>query len=128
MLTKPRNYEEAEKIIRDAMHDDIYNHLMAVRKTRMYIIGILGIIATIVCAIVSKEPKFIVAALPLVFIIDLPFIVQVYVLIYCAEKVNTALYKSSDEEVIKVASEYVDEYNTFEEKRMRKHKRKKAEN
>ena len=124
MLQKPQNYEEARKIILEAVHDDLHEHVLKITKLKAYIIGALVIGAAIAAGIAAKSPMLTFTMIPAAAIFDSPFIFQILEHIHAVKNVDSGrfLYHLSDEETIKLASEYADDYNAFEEKHGRKHK------
>ena len=119
MLEKPRNYEEAKKIITEAVHDDLHEHSLKVIKLRAGLVAALGIGAAVAAGIVTESPTLTATILPTVAIFDSPFIFQLLGHIKAVKNVESGkfLYHMSEEDAMKLATDYVDDYNAFEEKR-----------
>ncbi len=118
MLEKPRNYEEAKIVIKNSINDDLQKYNKSWNKKRSIVIT--SICAAVAVAIgAAKGVSVGLASVPFLGVVSLsslaPFIIRKNV----DKEIQSGAYfkDKSEEDIIKIASAYVDQYNDFEKKR-----------
>ena len=116
MLSKPKNYEEAKIILKNSVGDELRTHNKKVNLIRAGIINTL-----VVGALVALGVKFNDITVPLA---GLPFLGAAgfasFIPIITTHKTDKTLADGSyfkdksEQQVIDIASRYVDEYNEYE--------------
>ena len=112
MLQKPRNYEEAKIIIKNSIDDDLQKYNREWNKKRSIVIT--SICAAVAVAIGATNGVSVgIASVPCLGIISLtslaPFIIRKHVNKEILD--GTYFQDKSESEIIRIASDYVDEYN-----------------
>ena len=121
MLEYPKTYEEARIVLKDSAHDDYMQYCQKKTLLRGGLITGISMGVAALFGVVSKSSTAFLAALPLASMISfsgfVPYIVNRNTM---RRKESEKLIKGkSEEEVMKIASMYVDEYNDFEERQSR---------
>ncbi len=114
-MKKAETYEEAKIIIKNSTREEITQHNKRVFKLRTGLITLLGIAGAISAGIMTEDPSVTTGLLPIFGLISLNSIKTYLLYLRNLRKVDDeTFYKDkSEEEVIRMANEYVDEYNNF---------------
>lgn len=121
MLEKTQNYEEAKKIIVDAMETDYEkNELKKSRLCALLVMGI-GVSAAIGMGIVNQDPVIAMVSFPPALMVVYPFTFPYKLRKKTIEMIHNGEYfkDKSEEKIIDIANSFVDEYNDYEEKQAR---------
>lgn len=119
MLERPNNYEEAKIIIKNSVDDEYEHRNMKVNALRAGIItaisfGIAGLIG-----LATKKPIAFLSMLPPAIIMSLSGLGPILAQWRTNNRINSGQYfqNKSEEQIINIADDYVEEYNNFMKKR-----------
>ena len=121
MLNKPENFQEARKIIENAVDDDLQTKRMKNAKLRsMFIFG-AGIAAAIGAGVITQDPTIGALSVPSSVIITAPFTLKYFLMKYTKDRIKNGDYfrENDPDKIMDAARDYVDEYNKYEEKQRR---------
>jgi hypothetical protein len=119
MKEKTNNYEEAKRIIKNSLDEPFFEHSKKVSKLRATFVAALGVSAAIAAGIATNDPSISIASLPLVALVDSPFLIAVYGHTRAKKQMDNGTYFDgmSEEKVIDLANGIVDQSNAYEEKK-----------
>lgn len=114
-MKKAENYEEAKIIIKSSTSSIVSDHNKKALKLRAELITLIGIAGSIAAGIITEEPTVALDALPFYGAFTLHSILQYLLYLRNQKKINDGSFfkKYSEEEVIKMANEYVNTYNHY---------------
>ncbi len=115
MLNKPYNYEEAKAILKRAPDDDFSARYRKVFALRGLIVTVIMLAAAVIIGIVMKKPFATVTLLPAVGIVGLAgFAPLIHFNVSMRKYRKEEFYaRTPAEQIMDMASRYVDEYNDF---------------
>ena len=121
MLEKPKNYEEAKKIIENAPNDDMQAKKMKTVKLRALAAVGVGVAAAISAGVMTEDPSMGAIVLGNSMFFAAPFTLPYFFRQRTKRELRNGTYfdDKSEEEVMKLADEYVDEYNEFDDSKGR---------
>ncbi len=117
MLEYPRNVEEAKIIIKNSAHDDYKQHRMKVSTLRNGLITAAFAVATIGLGIAN--PSTLVASIPITGLAALTTALGVVAHKKGIQYVDSGevFEGKSEEDIMNLATKYVDEYNEYKRSR-----------
>ena len=115
MLEKPETYEEAKIIIKNSTTSEMAELNKKLLKIRAGFITAIGLTAATAAEIVVNDPLVTIGFMPIFGTISLTSIVQYLHYLRNQQKINddTFFDDKSEEEIMKMAEEYVESYNKF---------------
>lgn len=115
MLEKPETYEEAKIIIKNSTTSEMAELNKKLLKIRAGFITAIGLTAATAAEIVVNDPLVTIGFMPIFGTISLTSIVQYLHYLRNQQKINddTFFDGKSEEEIMKMAEEYVEAYNEF---------------
>ena len=121
MLEKPKNYEEAKKIIENTVGDDMQEHKLKVAKLRSLVAVGVGAAAAVTAGVMTEDPTFGAIVLGNAMMIAAPFTFPYFFRKETAKNISNGSYfdDKSEEKIIHAANDYVERYNEFEESKGR---------
>lgn len=114
-MKKAENYEEAKVIIKNSTSGIVSDHNKKALKLRVELITLIGIVGSVGAGIITEEPTAALNALPFYGAFALHSMLQYLLYLRNQKKINDGSFfdKYSEEEVIKMANEYADTYNSY---------------
>lgn len=115
MLEKPETYEEAKIIIKNSTTSEMAELNKKLLKIRAGFITAIGLTAATAAGIVVNDPLVTIGLMPIFGTISISSIVQYLHYLRNQQKINddTFFDDKSEEEIMKMAEEYVESYNKF---------------
>lgn len=115
MLEKPETYEEAKIIIKNSTTSEMAELNKKLLKIRAGFITAIGLTAATATGIVVNDPLVTIGLMPIFGTISISSIVQYLHYLRNQQKINddTFFDDKSEEEIMKMAEEYVESYNKF---------------
>lgn len=119
MLEKPSNYQEAKKIIEDAIDDDLQTKKMRIAKLRSLLVVSLGVGAAVSVGVLTENPTLGAIALPNAMMLAAPFTIPYFLRKSTNKRIKNGTYfeDKSEAQIMDAAEDYVREYNAYEEKK-----------
>lgn len=124
MLEKPKNYEEAIKIIVDSVTDDFTAKYKKAYIIRAVLIAAIGLSVAAIAGLVTQNLVWTTAMLPAVGVISFSGVIPIISLNRHLKRITNGDYfaRNSEEHVMEIASTYVDQYNNFKRRNEEKAK------
>ena len=123
MLEKPKNYEEAKKIIVECESDKQFvgKYRNAISLKAAFVTAV-GVMCSYAAGLISGEPELTQSLLPLAGTVGLMFWLPIVgeIKTNIEARNGTIFNKLTEKQVMDIAERFVDEYNELEAKRERK--------
>ena len=121
MLEKPKNYEEAKKVIETAVDDEWQTKDLKTAKLRLLLAVGVGAAASVAAGVMTEDPVMGAIALSNAMILASPFSIPYLKRKRVIDAVHDGSYfdKVDADEMLDAANQYVDLYNEREEKQGR---------
>ena len=121
MLKNPENYEEARKIIENAVDDELQTKRMKIAKLRWFIALGVGTVASVIIGVKTDDLVLGVIAFANVLILTSPFTIPILRRKAVTDAVHDGSYfdEVPEDKVMYAATDYVREYNLYEKKKKR---------
>ena len=118
MINKATNYEEAKVIIKNSVNSDLHKKNLKTMKLRATFIAALGTSAAVAAGLLTQTPTLSFLIMPSVAILDSPFLLGVFAHKRAMKRIENGSYfqDKSQEEIIRIANDYANEANSFEQK------------
>ena len=118
MLEKPKNYQEARVIIENAVDDDLQTKRLKMAIFRLLLVVGAGVAASVTVGVKTNDLVLGVLAFAVAIIVAAPFTVPVILKRKVKDDVHAGTYFDDlpEDAVIEAATDYVREYNQYEEK------------
>lgn len=118
MLKKPKNYEEARKILEDSVDDKFTKSVVKVSKLKLLFTSIIGAALLSAVQIFAHDPTITALSIPAVAALCAPGLAPYFVNKSTINQIKNGKYfeKKSPENIMGIADTYVDDYNEYEEK------------
>lgn len=124
MLEYPENYQEAKKIIVDAVDDDWQRKQMRNAKLRSLLVVALGTGAAVSVGVLTENPVLGAIAFPNAMILAAPFTLPYFMRKRTTNRVHDGSYfaDKTEAQIMDAARDYVRNYNEHEEKQKNRSK------
>ncbi len=121
MLEKPKNYEEAKLIIKNSVGDKLTNRYMKLNVLRSSLITLLTIGAATALGVARKSAMVGLACIPFASVISFGAFLPVIYQKRTEKRIKDDSYfvGKSEETIMRVANQHVDEYNRLEQNKKR---------
>ncbi len=120
-MEKPKNYEEAKMIIKNSVNDNVSKNFYKINYLRAGVVSglVLGVAATL--GIIWKSAMVGFSALPLGAVICFPTLLPIIHQKKVDRRIknDTYFYGKSEETIMRIANNHVEEYNRLEQGRKR---------
>ncbi len=119
MLEEPKNYEEARRIIENAVDDDLQTKMMKRCKLRIIIVYGVLIAAAVIAGVKTGDTTLGIIAFLNALILGSPFTIPFFKRRSVTKMIHDGSYfeKVDEDKMMHAAIDYVREYNEYEEKK-----------
>lgn len=119
MLKKPKNYEEAKLILKNSATDDYQKKILKVTRLRTIIMSALAAAGLTTLQISFNNPALTAVCVPAAILSLLPHMIPYFLQKKLIRELKSGRFfeDRTDDEIIKIAEDYTDSYNQFEDNR-----------
>lgn len=117
MMNKVDNFEDAKIVIKNAPESEFFKHRVRMTKLRALFAGVVAAAGATIVGLVSNNPVLGMVVFPLNEMVLLPSIYP-YLILKKAKKLSkddNYLNTFSEQELIKMANDHIDDVNEYEE-------------